>query len=121
MRKLMGPLIVIAAFIAGWKVAGWQRDSTALIIERAAQSAGNNALKEMQKLSGQSARSLEAQLEALKDATPQEIHTEIIKPVFTNVCVSDDFIRMYNAAAENTERALSGKPENKMPGKTPAS
>jgi hypothetical protein len=53
-------------------------------------------------------------LEALESGRPKEIRTEI-KPVFTNVCVSDEFIRMYNATVDNTERTLSGKPEAKMP------
>jgi hypothetical protein len=56
---------------------------------------------------------LEDKLEALEWQT--EIRTEILKPVFTNVCVSDEFIRMYNATVDNTERTLSGKPEAKMP------
>ena len=58
---------------------------------------------------------LEDKLEALESGRPKEIRTEILKPVFTNVCVSDEFIRMYNATVENTERTLSGKPEAKMP------
>ncbi|ELP5444167.1 hypothetical protein QTT22_002061 [Salmonella enterica] len=37
---------------------------------------------------------------------------KVVKPVFTNVCLSDDFVRMYNDATASTERALSGKPEN---------
>ncbi|MGD8163367.1 hypothetical protein [Pantoea sp. FN0307] len=118
--RYLWPLAVIAAFAAGWKISGWQRDSTALVIEQAAQRAGNNALQQMQNASGRNARALEEKLEALKNATPKTIHTDIVKPVFTHVCVSDDFIRMYNATAENTERALSGKPENKMSGKYPA-
>ncbi|EIS7785400.1 hypothetical protein L0202_004673, partial [Salmonella enterica subsp. enterica serovar Agona] len=55
---------------------------------------------------------LEEQLEALKNAPPREIRTEVVKPVFTNVCLSDDFVRMYNDAVTSTERTLSGKPEN---------
>ncbi|EGM4476172.1 hypothetical protein IIL41_004729, partial [Salmonella enterica subsp. enterica serovar Newport] len=60
----------------------------------------------------ESGRKLEEQLEVLKNAPPREIRTEVVKPVFTNVCLSDDFVRMYNDAVTSTERTLSGKPEN---------
>ena len=108
-------LIVVAlAFVWGWLTSDWKRDSLELAINTAAQVAGDKSRKEMQDIASDSARGLEEQLEALQRGQPKEIRTEIIKPVFTNVCVSDDFIRMFNATVENTERALSGKPEAKV-------
>ncbi|EMB4326247.1 hypothetical protein RJ492_004766 [Pluralibacter gergoviae] len=101
-------LLCVLAFAGGWKVATWQHDSAALAISQAATATGNRLAEE----ASQSGRRLEEQLEALKNAPPREIRTEVVKPVFTNVCMSDDFVRMYNDAAASTERALSGKPEN---------
>ena len=109
-------LVVVAlAFVWGWLTADWRRDSLELAINTAAQVAGNKSRKEMQGIASDSARALEDKLEALESGRPKEIRTEILKPVFTNVCVSDDFIRMYNATVDNTERTLSGKPEAQMP------
>lgn len=109
-------LVVVAlAFVWGWLTADWRRDSLELAINSAAQVAGNKSRKAMQDIASESARGLEEKLEALDSGRPKEIRTEIVKPVFTNVCVSDEFIRMYNATAENIERTLSGKPEAKMP------
>ncbi|MGK3227649.1 hypothetical protein ACCW94_21485 [Enterobacter soli] len=109
-------LVVVAlAFVWGWLTADWRRDSLELAINSAAQVAGNKSRKEMLEIASESARSLEDKLEALESGRPKEIRTEILKPVFTNVCVSDEFIRMYNATVDNTERTLSGKPEEKMP------
>ncbi|EOY5723532.1 hypothetical protein ACP6ZN_002024 [Enterobacter cloacae] len=109
-------LVVVAlAFVWGWLTADWRRDSLELAINSAAQVAGNKSQKAMLEIASESARELEDKLEALESGRPKEIRTEILKPVFTNVCVSDDFIRMYNATVENTERTLSGKPEAKMP------
>lgn len=108
-------LIVVAlAFVWGWLTADWRRDSLELAINAAAQVAGDRSRKTMQEIASDSARDMEDKLEALNNGRPKEIRTEIIKPVFTNVCVSDEFIRMYNATVENTERTLSGKPEAKM-------
>ncbi|HDU5201145.1 hypothetical protein [Klebsiella pneumoniae] len=101
-------LLCVLAFAGGWKVATWQHDSVALAISKTATATGNR----LADVASQSGRRLEEQLEALKNAPPREIRTEVVKPVFTNVCMSDDFVRMYNDAAASTERALSGKPEN---------
>ncbi|EKM5717983.1 MULTISPECIES: hypothetical protein [Enterobacter] len=109
-------LVVVAlAFVWGWLTADWRRDSLELAINSAAQVAGNKSQKAMLEIASESARALEDKLEVLESGRPKEIRTEILKPVFTNVCVSDDFIRMYNATVDNTERTLSGKPEAKMP------
>lgn len=114
-------LVVVAlAFVWGWLTADWRRDSLELAINSAAQVAGNKSQKAMLEIASESARGLEEKLEALESGSPKEIRTEILKPVFTNVCVSDDFIRMYNATVENTERTLSGKPEAKMPNGKPS-
>ncbi|MDE4034550.1 hypothetical protein PXI95_03660 [Enterobacter asburiae] len=109
-------LVVVAlAFVWGWLTADWRRDSLELAINSAAQVAGNKSQKAMLEIASESARGLEDKLETLESGRPKEIRTEILKPVFTNVCVSDEFIRMYNATVENTERTLSGKPEAQMP------
>lgn len=108
-RMVVGALLIaLVAFIGGWKAASWQRDSVELAINRTATATGN----QLADVASASGRNLEEKLEALKNAPPREIRTEVVKPVFTNVCLSADFVRMYNDAAASTERALSGKPEN---------
>lgn len=105
-RTVAGILLLEAlAFACGWTVAGWQRDSVDLTIQNTATATG----KELAGIASASGRQLEEKLTALKEAQPREIRTEVVKPVFTNVCMSDDFVRMYNEAAAGTERALSGK------------
>lgn len=101
-------LLVVLMFCSGWTVAGWQRDSIDLAISQTATATG----EQLADAASASGRKLEEQLEALKNAPPREIRTEVVKPVFTNRCLSDDFVSMYNEAAAGTERALSGKPEN---------
>lgn len=112
---------LLLAFAAGWKAKAWQRDSLDLQIERAARAAGDRAGAEMQAIASASARELEEKLEAIRKAPPKEIRTELVKPVFTNRCMSDEFVRMYNAAAANAERALSGKSADNVPAGAAAS
>ncbi|ELY2648734.1 hypothetical protein SMB91_001369 [Cronobacter sakazakii] len=99
---------LVLAFAGGWKAAGWQRDSIDLAIQRTAAATG----KQVQDAASNSGRVLEEKLEALRNAPPREIRTELVKPVFTSRCLSDEFVSMYNDATASTERALSGKPEN---------
>lgn len=101
-------VLCVLAFAGGWKAATWQRDSIDLAISKTATATG----KKLADVASESGRKLEDQLEALKNAPPREIRTEVLKPVFTNRCLSDEFVSMYNDAAANAERALSGKPEN---------
>ncbi|EMY0649228.1 hypothetical protein AAIC20_000520 [Proteus mirabilis] len=105
----------ILAFSAGWLVKGWHQDSLELVALKTANEINNASLKAQQDLASQSARTLENKLEELANVQPSEIRTEIIKPVFTNLCVSDDFVRMYNEAIDSAERTLSGKSTDKMP------
>ncbi|MHA6281609.1 hypothetical protein ACX3SL_00515 [Morganella morganii] len=110
--------LLAAAFGAGWWVNGLYHDSMQLAVERAATAAGDKARTESQAISRESARKLEEQLESIVNAAPKEIRTEIIKPVFTNVCVSPEFVSMYNDTAAKIGRTVSGKPVDQMPRNT---
>lgn len=109
---LINVVALLLAFGAGWQVKEWQRDSLDLVMERAASKAGDKVASEAKAIARQSARDLEGQLEALRNAPPKEIRTELVKPVFTHVCLSDEFVSMYNSATEKAERTLSGKRVN---------
>ncbi len=100
--------LVALSFLAGWKVATWHRDSLDMVASKAATATG----EKMQALASASGRKLEDKLDAIRNAPPREIRTEVVKPVFTSVCLSAEFVRMYNDAAAKTAAALSGKPEN---------
>ncbi|WP_399478521.1 hypothetical protein [Xenorhabdus griffiniae] len=104
------------AFGAGWRINHYYRDSIELNIARAATSAKDAMRQELQAISSASARQLEDKLEGIAHAAPREIRTEVVKPVFTTDCVSPEFVRLYNDAADTIGRTLSGKPADKMSG-----
>ncbi|NHB96676.1 hypothetical protein [Photorhabdus stackebrandtii] len=108
------------AFCAGWQVNRYYRDSVELKIIHAVDVAGEKIQQEIQQISSESARQLESKLEGIANAASREIRTEVVKPVFTHVCVSPEFVRMYNDTAANIERTLSGKPTEKVPGNVTA-
>lgn len=67
---------LVLAFVGGWKAAGWQRDSIDLAIQRTAAATG----RQLQDVASKSGRVLEEKLEALRNAPPREIRTELVKP-----------------------------------------
>ena len=102
--------LLACAFGAGWKVNSLYHDS----IELTANKTAAKIKGDIEKISSQSGQVLEDKLEGIANAAPREIRTEIIKPVFTHVCVSDEFVSMYNQTADNITRELSGKSVKKM-------
>jgi hypothetical protein len=116
------PFIVLAllaaVFCAGWFTAGLYSDSQQLVIERAATAGAEQSRRYTERMAGTSARLLEEKLEALRGneiRTEREIRTETVKPVFRNVCATDEFVRLFNAATDRAERALSGQPAQPLP------
>lgn len=116
MRNLLGlVLILTAAMSAGWQAHDWHNAK----LELAASKATEETRQIVVEVTRQSGEALEAKIAGLKGNeihTEREIRTEIIKPVFSNVCASDDYVRLFNESADRAERILSGKPANTLPG-----
>jgi hypothetical protein len=78
----------------------------------------------IQGVSSESARVLDDKLQDIRSNeihTERLIHTEIIKPVFTHICATDEYVRLFNDSVERDERTLSGKPADDVPGKAATS
>lgn len=112
-------LCLFAAFGAGWQSATWHNASVKLALDELA----TTVKRDIEQSHATAAEQLEHKLQELKanerhfEAT---IQTEIIKPVFKNVCVSDEFVRLYNAVAERVEHSLSGKHDSTLFSKSTA-
>ena len=115
------PSLLIGLMVGG--AATWQIENS---IERQLERATLNSATERQRLirdiSVASANELEARLEELhsNEVTVEKHFTrEIIKPVFSNVCATDEYVRMFNDSSEAAERALSGKHDEGVPADAP--
>lgn len=116
MRALWGSLLLVAAvFCAGWVVRGWYNNGLVLAASESAEST-RRIVTEVTRQSGQALEARLAELKANEVHTKEVIHTETIKPVFSNVCASDEYVRLFNERADRAERALSGKPVDPVPG-----
>ncbi|EOG6950211.1 hypothetical protein ACRZZR_003095 [Edwardsiella piscicida] len=122
-------LIVLAAFSAGWTVNSWRRDSVEKVANDVAQQVADRAFSRESLIDKTVARALEDKLAGLKANevhTEREIRHEVVKPVFSTVCASDEYVRLFNAAIARDEATLSGvsgkhvdrvPPESAAPGR----
>ncbi|MGQ5792605.1 hypothetical protein ACUNIY_09225 [Serratia sp. IR-2025] len=111
--------LLAAVFWAGWFTAGLYGDSQQLIIERAATAGAEKSRRYTEQMAGESARLLEsklAELSANETHTERVIRTEVVKPVFSNVCATAEYVRLFNAATDRAERTLSGQFVGPLPG-----
>lgn len=98
----------------GWQTRGWLEDSNRLAAKEAADAAiaaamaRESGIAEMveQKLAG---------LQATETVIDRGIVREIEKPIYRNVCLGDDAVRLLNAAASGTTTSDTAKPADPLP------
>ncbi|KKC64521.1 hypothetical protein WG82_06715 [Citrobacter amalonaticus] len=116
MRNLLGLLLILAAAMsAGWQAHDWHDAKLKLAASEAAEQT-RQIVVEVTQQSGEALEAKLAELRANEIHTERVIRTETIKPVFSNVCASDDYVRLFNESADQAERELSGKPTDTLPG-----
>jgi hypothetical protein len=116
MREQWGlVLILVAVFSVGWKAHGWYDATLALAASESADKT-RQIFAELNNKSGEVLETKLAELKANETHTQRIIHTETIKPVFSNICASDEYVRLFNESADQAERALSGKSVNPLSG-----
>lgn len=116
MRALWGQMLVFAAvFYIGWIAHGWHNAKLELAASQSAEKT-RVIVTEATRQSGQVLEAKLAELKANEIHTEREIRTEIIKPVFSNVCATDESVRVFNQGVERAERTLSGKSADPVPG-----
>lgn len=120
MRELLSAILPLTvAWLLGWAMHGESQAKIELAINQLAEA----SRVQVEDIAGTSARQLEDKLTELKANvvhTERTIRTEIVKPVFSNVCASDEYVGLFNASAERAERTLSGKSVNPLPGNAAA-
>lgn len=99
-------LSLLVAFGGGWLVHGWHSDSLELVASKAAQaSAGASMWRE-----ASTAQTIETALAKLR-ANEKVIYRESVKlvdrPVYHNVCLDADGLRIINAAKNGTDPSVT--------------
>jgi len=91
-------LAIAGAATAGWSARGWFEDAQRLTEERAARLVADAAMHRESDI----AADVEQRLAALGDnerIIDRGIIREIEKPIYRNVCLGDDAVRLLNDAA----------------------
>lgn len=109
-------LSLAATLAAGWQARGWYEDSHRLTAERALRLAVDAAFaRESEIAAGVEARL--AELQANERIIDRGLIREIEKPIYRNVCLGDDAIRLLNDAAAGRAPAAT-EPAAALPGRT---
>lgn len=114
-----GLFVMLAVFFSGWKAHDWQDAKT----ELAASQSADKTRQIVTDITGQFGQELESKLSELRaneNHTEKVIHTETVKPVFSNICASDEYVRLLNENIDKASRTLSGKPANAVHGSAAA-
>ncbi|UAN50084.1 hypothetical protein KGP26_20375 [Serratia sp. JSRIV002] len=116
MRAAWGQLLIlVAVFYIGWIAHDWHTAKLALAANESADLT-RQVVTEITRQSGEVLEKKLAELKANETHTERVIRTEVIKPVFSNVCATDEYVRVFNQSVDQAERTLSGKPDDPVPG-----
>lgn len=116
MRALWGWVFILAAaFCAGWVARGWH-DAKLLNAANASAEETRLIVAEMNRQAGEQLEVKLAELSENDTHTERVIHTETIKPVFSNICATDDYVRLLNEGIDKASRTLAGEPAGTLPG-----
>jgi hypothetical protein len=97
--RLAGLALLLVATAAGsWQARGWLEDSHRLTAERATQQTINAAMARESEIAANVEARL-AELQASERVIDRGIIREIEKPLYRNVCLGDDAVRLLNDAA----------------------
>lgn len=115
-------LAVVAGFViaagTGWLARGWFEDAQRLTEERAARLVADAAMAREANIAGVVEDRL-AELDANERVIDRGIIREIQQPIYRNVCIGDNAVRLLNDAAAG-RAPESTEPQAQMPGDTAA-
>lgn len=107
-------LIAAISLGTGWAVRGWKENSETLAIERAVQKVADDAVARESGIAEQVEARL-AELTANKTVIDRGVIREIEKPIYRNVCLPGESIRLLNSAARGEAPADPAEPADEMP------
>lgn len=105
--------IAVLALSTGWLVRGWHEDSVQLAVQQAADKIRDDAISRESSISDRVEKKL-AGLRANQTVIDRGVVREIEKPIYRNVCLGDDGIRLLNDLAAGLP-ANPAKPAAKVP------
>jgi hypothetical protein len=93
---------LVAAFLCGWTASGWHADSLDLVAAKAAQ-ASTEAAQGRESVVAQTVETALGKLKANEKVIYRESVKLVDRPVYHNVCLDTDGLRIINAAKNGTD------------------
>lgn len=97
-RLAIAALLLTGTLAAGWTARGWHEDAQRLTAERTARQVIDAAMARESEIAASVEQRL-AQLEVSERIIDRGIIREVQRPLYRNVCLGDDAIRLLNDAA----------------------
>lgn len=112
--RLLAVLVALAvAFAAGWQVQGWRRDAA----ERADELLRREAADEVRRLvAGSVTRAAQGHVQwkererVVFETIERQVAQVVERPVYRDVCLDDDGVRIVNAAIVGRVADFGGEP-----------
>lgn len=104
--------LIVISFIGGYTVSNWHHDSIDLVAEKAAKKASDQFQVDQTQIADNVQKSLDDWRKS-NVIVQEKITREKLQPVFSNVCVTDDYIGMFNEQTNKFSSSGSGKPAAK--------
>lgn len=107
--------LMLGGAVFGWGAHGLYDAKKELAANQAVEQT-RQIVTEVTRQSGQALEAKLSELKANEIHTEREIRTEIIKPVFSNICATDDYVRLFNENVDKAGRVMAGKPADPVSG-----
>lgn len=98
--------IFFAGLLSGWTASGWHTDSLDLVAAKAAQ-ASTAAAQGRESVVAQTVETALAKLKANEKVIYRESIKLVDRPVYHNVCLDTDGLRIINAAKNGTDPSVA--------------
>lgn len=105
-------ILIAVSFGAGMLVSNWHHDSIELVAQKAAKKSADNFQVEQSQIADGVQKSLD-EWRQNNVIIQEKITREKLQPVFSTVCVTDDYIRMFNEQTKSKSTSRTVKPSAK--------
>lgn len=111
-KYLIFAAVIALSFIGGYTVANWHNDSLDLVAEKAAKKTSDNFQVNQTQIADNVQKSLDDWRKS-NVIVQEKITREKLQPVFTNVCSTDEYVRLFNEQTNKFSSDHTVKPSAK--------
>ncbi len=105
-------ILIVVSFGAGMVVSNWHHDSLELVAQKAAKKSADSFQSDQAQIADGVQKSLD-EWRQNNVIIQEKITREKLQPVFNTVCVTDDYVRLFNEQTNSKSTSRTVKPSAK--------